>query len=46
MISLKFWIRGKLFWLESTFCGKDDLSQVEETSTTIALTREFLGKWN
>jgi len=42
MISLNFWIKGKLFWLESSFCGKDDLSQVEEPPALFALIREFL----
>lgn len=42
MISLNFWIRGKLFWLESSFWGKDNLSQVEEPAATIDLIREFL----
>jgi len=44
MISLNFWIRGKLFWLESSFWGKDDLSQVEEPAALFALVPEFLRK--
>jgi hypothetical protein len=44
MTSLNFWIRGKLFWLESSFWGKDDLLQVVDASTAIALIREFLRK--
>jgi len=42
MISLNFWIRGKLFWLESSFWGKDNLPQVEEPPVLFALIREFL----
>jgi len=42
MISLNFWIRGKLFWLESSFWGKDNLSQVEEPAAFFTLIREFL----